>query len=328
MLIPSFCIFLFIGTFKLTDSLPDLGAYIDAFQEVSKKTWTQLYNDGFQVELKAEVGWVFLSKVIAEISNSTILFFFVTSSIILYGHYVTIKRYAPVPYIYVAVILFFTGTYLQSLFVLRQHTAIAICLLSIPYILKQDLIKYLIVCCCAFLIHQSSLIWVPVYFLFSIKSERKLIYSILAFSAIIIVSYSILLPFITIYLDGYAAWVEKDDENGTKITESIMIGYVLLSRLYATKKNFLKNENKLFSIIITLAFFFSLAGVGFPQSGRLNMYYTRLVYIIIPQSIILLRSGMPRTLFGWIPVAMYIAVWAIHAFDADVDYNGYKFIWE
>ena len=34
MLIPSFCIFLFIGTFKLTDSLPDLGAYIDAFQEV------------------------------------------------------------------------------------------------------------------------------------------------------------------------------------------------------------------------------------------------------------------------------------------------------
>lgn len=324
----SFVILFFFHSFKDPYSLPDLDQYLSGFNEVVKQTWAQLADARFRIDLKAEFGWVILNKIVSVFSNNYIALFFVSSILILLGPYQTIRKYCPQRYIWIAVILYFSGSYLQSLFVLRQHLAISICLLSIPSVLKGNWKKYVVCCLLALSFHYSAIIWFPVYLIYQIKNKKALIGSLSILALLIIIAYSIILPLVAFYLDfGYTSWTIKDDEAGTKSTEAVMMLFVLVSYLFAVKgKMFEEGYLKLFAILLFMASVFSIAGIGYPQSGRLNMYFTRLVYIYIPIAMSQQRNKTIRSITGFMMVVLFLSVWLIHAFDPNVDYNGYSLI--
>lgn len=327
-LLLSFLILFFVHIFKDPYSLPDLDQYLSGFEEVKRLSWSQLAKYGFRISLKAEPGWVILNKVISQFSGNFFWLLFITSFLILIGPYKTIQKYCPPRYVWIAVLLYFSGSFMQSLFVLRQHMAISICLLSIPSIISSNWKKYLLCCFIAISFHYSAIIWLPVYFICQIKSNKTLYLSLIVISILIIAAYSIVLPMVALYLDfGYNSFAVKDSEGGAKVVEAIMMGAVVCVYLFATKGKFFDGSvEKIFAVLLVLAFVFSIAGIGYPETGRLNMFYTRLIYIYIPLALYKQKSKTIRRTTGTILILLFLSVWLIHAFDPSVDYNGYKFV--
>lgn len=322
----SFFILLFFHVFKDPYSLPDLDGYITVFDEIKRKSLTYIFQYGLQAETRVEPGWIIYNKTIS-LFGGRFLLLAITGGLILLGPYKVIKKFCPSKYVWLAVMLYFTGPYLQSLFVIRQHMAISICLLSIPFILKKRLFKYIIVCAIAISIHYSAVLWLPVYFFYQIKKEKVLLVAMMAFSVLVIALYSLILPYVGVFIEGFSGWVEKNDDIGAKMTESLMMGSVFAASVYSLGKHFLdKGVARLFSILLTFALVFSIAGIGFIQTGRLNMYFTRLVYIYIPLLLFYLKKRPQRTIIGVVLSSIFILVWLIHAFDLDVDYNRYELL--
>lgn len=323
----SFFVLLFFQVFKDPNSLPDLGEYINVFNEIKQRTLFEVFHYGLQSDVRVEPGWIVFNKIVSILSGNPSVLFAITGFLTLLGPYRTIKRYCPTKYIWLAVLLYFTGTYLQSLFVIRQHLAISICLLTMPLIQNRKLIKYLIVCAIAIFIHYSAAIWLPVYFFYHFRNEKTLFVVLVIFSIVVISLYRIILPYVAILIQGFAGWVVKNDDIGAKMTESLMIGSVFFASLFSLREHFFeKGEIRLFSLLLTFALVFSIAGIGYIQTGRLNMYYTRLVYIYIPILLFFIRNKSNRVLIGTALSSIFILVWFIHAFDPDVDYNGYKLL--
>jgi len=322
----SFFILLFFHVFKDPYSLPDLDGYITVFDEIKRKSLTYIFQYGLQAETRVEPGWIIYNKTIS-LFGGRFLLLAITGGLILLGPYKVIKKYCPSKYVWLAVMLFFTGPYLQSIFVIRQHLAISICLLSIPYILKKRLIKYLIVCALAVSIHYSAVLWLPIYFFYHINREKVLFVAMMAFAVVIITLYSLILPYVGVIVEGFSGWVEKNDDIGTKMTESLMMGSVFAAFVFSLRNHvFDKGVIRLFFILLSFALIFSIAGIGFIQTGRLNMYFTRLVYIYIPLLLYYIKRKSQRTIIGIFLSSLFILVWLIHAFDMDVDYNHYELL--
>jgi len=137
----------------------------------------------------------------------------------------------------------------------------------------------------------------------------------------------LILPYVGVIVEGFSGWVEKNDDIGTKMTESLMMGSVFAAFVFSLRNHvFDKGVIRLFFILLSFALIFSIAGIGFIQTGRLNMYFTRLVYIYIPLLLYYIKRKSQRTIIGIFLSSLFILVWLIHAFDMDVDYNHYELL--
>ena len=120
---------------------------------------------------KYEIGWCCYTKFFSSISNDFSFIIFATAFIYLFCFWLLIKRYSK--YLLFAVVLFVILRFYNSCFILRQNTAVAICLLSIPYIENRKPIKFALTIRFASLFHQSALIFSIMYFLYNVSINKK-----------------------------------------------------------------------------------------------------------------------------------------------------------
>ena len=81
-----------------------------------------------------------------------------------------IKKHSPL--FYLSLFILFSKFYLMSFVYLRQELAMAVCWLSIPYILDRKYIKFFGAMIIAFLLHKSALLFLPLYFIAPIKFPK------------------------------------------------------------------------------------------------------------------------------------------------------------
>ena len=150
----SFLVLAFLQLFVLhafldPSTMPDLPGYAFVYKKME-------YLSPFDkiALVKMETGWMVMNKALCMVSKNPRLLIVLTSLCIVGGYFVAIKKYSPM--LGLSVILFFFTTYLQSLFVLRQHLAVAICLLSIPAILNRKQVLFLLIMALAFSMHKTS----------------------------------------------------------------------------------------------------------------------------------------------------------------------------
>lgn len=168
----AFAVLYITHAFKDPFSLLDTPEYVDGYIEVKNRGIGELMRGGLY-SLKAEKGYVILTKIISYFFPANQMLFIFTSFIILLGYYVAFKRYSLIPWL--AVLLFVIGGYNQSLFVLRQHMAMSIVLFSYPYIINRRFMPFLFYVLIAFFIHQTAVIFLPIYFLYGIKKKILII---------------------------------------------------------------------------------------------------------------------------------------------------------
>ena len=277
-------VFILLGVvhiFKNTHSIPDVDLYIDGFKEISQNKVRELLTDNLYT-LKAEKGYILLNKLILLFTKSPMGLILVTSVIILCGYFFSIRKYSPI--VFLSVFLYLMGPYAQSIYVLRQHMAMSILLFTYPYIINRQLLKYLIVVLLAFSIHQSAFIFLPVYFIYEIKNIKTVFILGCLFIVMVVSRMEVIIEYFiqNMFMD-YVSYLQDDTTNWKNFA---LLFSVLFIRLIVLKKDFVKEGiDRLLSIMILLGVAVSYLGMGFPGIGRLNLYFSECLFLVLPNTV-------------------------------------------
>ncbi len=110
-----------------------------------------------------EPGFLVLNGIVKIFTDNRYIYFLILS-ILSYGCiFLSFRKY--MPFLFFAIFIFSCKFLLMSFVYVRQMLAMSIVWLSIPFILKRDLLKFCALMLLAYLIHNSSLIFFPIYFI-------------------------------------------------------------------------------------------------------------------------------------------------------------------
>lgn len=261
-------------------TMPDLPGYVETFELFSKNSLDYSLFVGY-AGVKMEVGWIFLCKILSILTDHYIILLLTTSLVIVGAHCYTIYKFST--YTWLSLFIFLCTNYNQSLFVLRQHTAMALCLLSLIFVLKNNLKLFLLVIFLAVSLHTTALIFLPVYFLYNRRiTIKSLIGIILAAVIIKIFSASIFNWFFA--NTWYNSYLEKEGSNYTGFF-IMLCSFTLFVFAHKGKLHDISPVEKLFFVMALIGLCLSFIGVGFSPTNRLLRYYNMGTAILIPLSI-------------------------------------------
>ena len=152
---------------------------------VDTRSYTYLYNlflDGASVQqarnaaMTIEYGYLALCKVLVFICRNRVFFFFCNGLIIYVCYLAYQKKYSSN---FPLSVLMFTALYYTSTFnIVRQHIAIGCVLMVLILIDKRKYLVSILLFIVSILIHQSSLMLLPVIILFLIPNLKKAFFAI------------------------------------------------------------------------------------------------------------------------------------------------------
>ena len=285
-------IFIF-HAFKNPLTLDDIPFYVDAFYESDNVSWTRVLSLGYE-SLKTETGFALVIKAVSSLFCSDQVLFILTSAFILLAVYFSVRQYSPMSW--VSVFVFMTESFPQSLFILRAFLAISIYLFSFPFIINRKIIPFLLFSGIAFSIHMSSVIFIPVYFLYGLKNWRYLLLLLLFLTVFLVASFNTLLPwFVEYVIPEYAYYIiNADNYEGASWKMPALLSSILLFRVIVMKEHFFEDGiNRLLSITMILAVIVYTAGMGFGfgLTSRVAMFFTNMTFLILPNTLQYIKSS-------------------------------------
>lgn len=296
-----------IHTFVDPMSVSDLPAYKDAFNECRILPFLRL-KDGFGAG-SMEIGFLWYMKFLSLISNDFIIVLIVSSLIMLCCYYKTILTYSP--YTYVSILLLLVTVFDQSIFVLRQHLAMALLTLSWDSIINRNYRRFGVFIIIAFLLHRTALVFVPLYFLYNIENKKKYILALLISCLVFGFSYIIILRYFSSLMSrDYSGYIDNVRYEGANYVDFILMSGLLASMLFFMKSAvFERGINKLLLSIISIAVIASFFGVGNSSTGRLFYYYTAIPFILVPNIMKYINNPIVRVGYavGYIGLYVYVS---------------------
>ena len=285
---------LYIQTFKSAASLPDLQDYVEVYVKTGALSWSSLIKSGFDVDYSMEPGYIFLNKIISLINTNEHFLFFVIAAVTLVCYGLTIKRFCA--FASLACLLYFFGPFSQSLYVLRQHLSIAVFLLALPYVIQRKPLKFILIAIISILLHYTSIVFLPLYFLYHVNDKKKLAILLIGGSLILKLLMMVILNYAVSIYGSYSVYL---DEDGTNFKVPLLLLIAVIIRIFLTSDNYLREgENRLITILLCVGFVVSFAGMGFGPSARLFMGYTSLLWLTIPQTLSIINNARTRKMVG------------------------------
>lgn len=293
----------FLDPYKMVD-LPN---YIDTFYLVAERSLQESLVG--HIGVKMEIGWIVLCKLLSTIWDNYIILLLFTSLIIVGGYCITIKKYSPI--VWLSIFIFVCTTYNQSLFVLRQHTAMALCLLSIPSIVKKKHKSFLFTITVASLLHITAIIFIFVYVLALFRYNSRFWIIIISMTVILSLTSSVVFEWL-FSNTWYGSYSEKE---GSNYTAFLMALFTLILYLYAVKwkTTSLNPIEKCFLTMAVLAVILSFVGVGFSPTNRLCKYFSVCSIFLIPISITKFKNCVIRMLITVTVLIFYILLFFSHS---------------
>lgn len=192
----SFCILTFVSSVRFQNVYSDFLTNYNHMKRIYEMSWMEVLSyDG-------EIGHIIFRKVCSYISTNPQIYFIVSSAIIVGCFIWFINKYSDdVP---LSIILFYTiGGYFYSMNTTRQFIAISLCVLSIPLIINRNKFKFSILMLIACFIHTSSVVFIPLYFLYEVKYNKKIIIQYFLLGTFFIIFFPHIINFIQNYFSIY-----------------------------------------------------------------------------------------------------------------------------
>ena len=326
----AFLILAVIHIFKDPDTLNDLqGGYLLVFKE----TWNHdvVYWATHSSDIgKMENGYLILNHLLSLISHSPFILLFTTSIVILSGHYYVIKKYSPI--VWLSVLLYYMVAFNQSLFVLRQQMAMSMVLFTFPFIIEQKLKPFIIIIALTFTIHMTALVFVPLYFIYPLKSKKVILLSLLT-----IILFTYVMDALMTYLmgaGGLANWYlsglgTRDLEEGQNANAFVYWLFIFLLRCIILKNHLFDDGiAKILTCITIFSVVISVIGIGFVPFARLAEYFTDLVFLIIPDTLAYVKFPKLKlailSSFLLLNTYFYFTSWSEYVEDYDFIWNNPK----
>ena len=220
----------------------------------------------------SEIGYTFLNVLISFFTENRYIFILIVTLIIYILLFVSIKKYTvnyPLATIlFLGLWFFFTFTYL------RQVLGATIVWLGIRYVIERKFWKFMVVVLIGFSMHNSAIIFFPLYFIPQRKFSPKLIVGIML-SLLVLGLSSIPNSFFEVYESS--SIVERHAEYNA--SGGLRVAYILEAFffLYLILKNYKNIPNdKQHVVLLNMALVFCgilLLFVRSENGGRLSWYY-------------------------------------------------------
>lgn len=284
------CVFI-LHAFADISSLEDLTAYSLGFEEIKKMSVWQCITTNVVI-CKMERGFALILKLFSLLGLNFRAFLIANSLFVSLLFYKGIVKYSPS--ILTSCLLFLLVINSQSIYVLRQYLVMSIFFYSIRWVIERNVYKYLTVCFVCFFIHQSSLILIPLYFLYNIGLKKLL--------AILLLSTFILNKFIEVVLNyflsnlagygSYASFEKLEGQNSTGFIISIV--YLLLYVWYLKRDIWTEGIKRLLFVCALLNILLLYFGIGLDFSARLSIYFGSLNILLVPIMLNYVKAPLVR----------------------------------
>ena len=300
-----YCLLIFVQLYILhafvdPHSMVDLPNYEETFNSFSSNTLYYSLAVGY-VGVKMEVGWIILCKILSILYDKFIILLLFTSTIIVGSFCVTIWKYSPI--VWLSVFIFLCTLYDQSLYVLRQYTAMSICLFSIPFIAKNRGYVFLCLYLIAVSLHTTAIIFGLVYIINKFEYNK----SFWKYYVLLLLVGSFLSSFLFEWLFSntwYNSYSEKEGSNFTGFLMSLCTVILYLYTCNWKLSNITSIEKCLFTMAL-LAVGISFMGVGFSPTNRLVKYFTISSIFLIPISLDKLKDYKLKYLVALVIMVFY-----------------------
>ena len=123
-----------------------------------------------------ETGYLLFNRFLGSISRNPQILLISTSCFFMWVWLRTFYKYS-VSFFF-SVLLFVILEFATTLSMIRQEIAVCIVLLSLPFIIKRQLLPFLIACCIAACFHTSAIIAIALYFIYPLPLKSKYFYAI------------------------------------------------------------------------------------------------------------------------------------------------------
>lgn len=323
----AFLMLITVHIMKDPESLPDLPFYIDGFKEVSANNMSYIFAHGVD-SLKSENGWHVLCKLISYISSSPFFFILCTSFIILIGYYLAIRDFSSIYWL--STLLVLLGPFCQSLYVLRQYMAMSILLMTYHFIIEKRIWAFLLFVLLAFNIHQTAIIFLPIYFLYHLKGKYIYITIVAIIAVCVYIIYYVDLRELAINaveetnLKGYDSYLKSETETNWKAGAYTLV--VALFRLMIMKRvAFEEGINRLLTFTLFVAVLIGIIGIGLVFTGRLNLYFSGIIFLVIPNTAKYIRIRPYRYAFISVMLGFSIFMW-LFGNGVSESVNSYRFL--
>lgn len=250
-------------------------------------TYYQIYQIAQNGGKGRDFGFFWINKVAITLFHSYWGVIVITSLLICGISFFNIFRQSG--YLVASTVLFFiTNVYFISMNIIRQSLATAIFIYSICYIKERKLGRYMICMIIAFSIHSSSLLFIPVYFLYNIKLKRKYIYIGLLLTLLFTASISTIIESVFYkfeYTRRYFSWYFNSQyHSGSLSIYSLIISLcILLFLLYIHKNAEDDKEYNLFLWLQLLSVCILLLSARIPLAQRISWMLSFPQYIFLPK---------------------------------------------
>lgn len=264
------------------------------------------YGRAFAIFFPSEQGYVLLNIVLSWFTANRYVFILLITLITYTCLYQSLRRYCDnYPY---AVMLFLGLWFFFSFTYLRQVLGATVAWLGIRYILKRQLLKFLIVWFIAYKIHKSALLFLPLYFI-PIKKYSPMTILCVMFVLLILGISPLPNALFTAYGDANSM-IEKNAQYNA--SGGFRVEYFLEAAffLYFIIKSYASIPNRRVNILmLNMALVFCAIILFFIRSengGRLSWYY---IIGIISTITYICTQGDRRQVFGPMMIAVSLLLY-------------------
>ena len=295
----------------------DYQNYYNGFININKYYSINYFDDSIQFE----VGWIFLCRVFGPLGFFSMIIFLAAFNCLVYYYF--INKYVPVKYYWLAVFIYvFNSEYmLIHASAMRQSVAIAIFLISIQYIYKKDIVRYLICIGIAWLFHSSALILLPIFFigLWNFEIDKKTAIIIFLVFISLFIYTTTFLPAInevvSLYFEKYEGYQEQAEL-------STGFGLIILSCLFIFILYYSELQNKqrtiLFKVVL-ISFLLLPISQSIMYLARVNMYFSPATIAVFPLVLTKIKKPLVQILF-----TSFLIIFTIYGFVSFFDSEIYK----
>lgn len=315
---------LILGGFRSHNIGTDTSAYVTLFYTIKVANIKEL------LQLKYELGYLILNKVIALLGGNAQTLLIVKSLIISFGFVYFIKANS-INYLLSAFLLITLYYYYASFNAIRQYIAIVIFINSFIFIKKKKFLYFLFMIILASLFHLTTILFLPVYFLGSINwSIRKIIIFVILLFLIYLNLETFVYLMIKIF-PQYETYLGTDYLKGYTGKMYIIVNltiFLFLLVVYIAKGGYKYQDINILLVFDILIVALNLFSTKIYFANRLSWFFTPFHIIIIPKFLSLINESRIREIALSLIIIMGIVY---HTYCLGVNLhriNPYTFYWE
>lgn len=306
----SWIVFFLISILRDESVGADTGVYNYYFKEIS--------NLGFPVfsYMGLEKGYVFLNSLIGFINKDSRFLMFSIAFIILGGYFIFIKNNSR-DKIFSIILFFCLGHFFMSLHIYRQSIAIILLLIGYRFVKERKLIHFLFINIMAIMFHKTAIIFFPIYFLYHNKIRFEVIMGLISIGLIFLVAGNNIIS--VLMLNHYQNYSDKvvvgQGYNLLIFNLSILIGAFIIKTISSSivlNKLKLQKEYNLLIYVMLIILNIQILAINFSVITRINMYFSSLLIILIPNFLTVIQNKKTVLLMKVIIFCMYLLLLIIN----------------